>query len=240
MMRTRRIVILLSVWALSSMVAMGQMRLSVDVKMVQVASGKKVTTERSLYLNPDGRLVAEQHSPTRLVTLSNSLGEVRIYDPATNQLAVMNDKQMASSKELVAMFASGSYVDMALPLYGYRQSDSRSEDGVLIKTFTPTATSAVAKVELVFQNHLPICMIYYNAKGTPVRKLYFSRYNYERIPMPMRVTEIEYISERDSLVRLSTYSNLLFDGEASSDMFDYTIPANATRTEVDPKTLLGK
>lgn len=222
------------------MVSWGQMRLSVDVTTVQVSQGKKVTTERSLYLHPDGRLVAEQHRPTRLVTLTNSLGEIRIYDPQSNQLVVMNDKEMASSKELVSMFASGSYVDMGLPMYGYQQSDVRNEGGLLIKSYTPTATNAIAKVELVFENHLPICMIYYNAKGDEVRKLYFSRYSYGRIPMPMRITEIEYTTERDSLVRLSTYSNLLFDSNASSEMFDYKIPAEAVRSEVDPKKLFAK
>lgn len=218
-----------------------QVRLSVDEKSVQVAAGKKMTTERTLCLLPDGRMIVEQHRPTHTITLTNTLGEVRIYTPATNDVAIINDKQLASSKETIATFASGSYIDMGLPMYGYNQSSIRNEDGLLIKTYTPEGTSmATAKVELVFQNHLPICMIYYNSKGETMRKLYFSHYQYDRVPIPMRITEVEYTPKRDSLVRLSTYSNLCFDGEAQSPLFDFQIPADAKRTNIDPAKLFGQ
>lgn len=223
------------------LVAGAQVRLSVDEQSVQAAGGKKMTSERSLYLNADGRLVVEQLRPQHTIALSNTLGEMRIYDTASNEVAILNDKEFASSKEMISIFASGGYVDMALPLYGYNQSDIRSENGLIIKTFKPQTTAATAKVELVFQNHLPICMIYYNAKGEEMRKLYFSRYQYERIPLPMRITEIEYTTAKsDSLVRLTTYSNLRFDFEANSELFDFQIPADAKRVEIDPNQLFAR
>ena len=214
-----------------------QVRLSVDVQSVQVAEGKKITTERSICLHPDGRMIVEQHRPSHNITLTNTLGEMRIYTPTTNDVAVINNKDLASSKDIIAIFASGSYVDMALPMYGYTQSSIRNEGGMIIKTYTPESVSATAMVELVFQNHLPICMVYYNAKGEAMRKLYFSKYQYERIPIPMRITEVEYTVKRDSLVRLSNYSNLLFDGEAQSPLFDFQSPAGAKHTTIDPSQL---
>lgn len=217
-----------------------QQRVSVDVKTVQVAEGKKVTTERSIYLTPDGRMIAEQHRPVYLVSLSNSLGEMRIYDPRTNEVAVMNNKELSADKEMVAMFAWGNYSNMGLLSYGFSQSDIRQEDGLTIKTFTPKSFANISKVELVFQNHLPICMIYYDAKSAPLRKVYFSQYKHDRIPMPMRITEIEYNSPRDSVVRLSTYSNLLVGPAANSPMFDFKVPADAKRTNVDLNKLVGK
>ncbi len=219
---------------------MAQVRLSIDEKSVQISGGKKMTTERNLYLNADGTMVCVQQRPAYSISQTNSLGEMRIYTPKDNTLVAINDKEMASNKNIVAMFASGAYVDMALPLYGYTQSDVRSEEGLLIKTYTPNSTGAIAKVELVFQNHLPICMVYYNGKGQSVRKMYFSRYEYGRVPMPMRITEVEYSSPTDSLVTLSTYSNLLFGEEATSEMFDWQPPADAKRTEIDPNKLLAK
>lgn len=222
-------------------VAAAQVRLSIDERCVQIASGKKMTTERSLYLGTDGTIVCEQQRPAHSISQTNTLGEMRIYNPADNTLVAVNDKEMASDKNIVAMFASGSYVDMALPHYGYTQSEVRSEEGLLIKTFVPKgAEGAIAKVELVFQNHLPICMVYYNGKGQSVRKMYFSRYEYGRIPMPMRITEVEYSSPTDSLVTLSTYSNLRFGEDATSEMFDWQPPADAKRTDIDPKQLLAK
>ena len=219
-------------------VASAQVRLSVDVESVQVAEGKKITTERSICLHPDGRMIVEQRRPSHNFTITNSLGEMRIYTPKTNDVAVINDKDLASSKDIIAIFASGGYVDMGLPMYGYTQSSIRNEGGLIIKTFTPESVSATAYVELVFQNHLPICVVYYNAKGESMRKLYFSRYQYDRLPIPMRITEVEYTIKRDSLVRLSNYSNLLFDSEAQSPLFDFQIPAGAKHTTIDPSQLL--
>lgn len=222
-------------------VAGAQVRLSVDEQSVQAAGGKKMTSERSLYLNADGRLVVEQFLPRHTIALSNTLGEMRLYDATNNEVAVINNNEFASSKEMISIFASGSYVDMALPQYGYTQSSIRSEEGVIVKTFTPKTVTTTAKVELIFQNHLPICMIDYNAKGEEMRKLYFSRYQYERIPLPMRITEIEYFpAKSDSLVRLTTYSNLRFDGDATSELFDFQIPADAKRVEIDPSKLFAQ
>ena len=221
-------------------VAGAQVRLSIDEKSVPVADGKKKTSERSIYLHPDGRMVVEQHSPNHSITHSNALGEMRIYTPSTGEVVVINDSEMASTKELVSLFASGGYTDMALPAYGYTQSEMRNENGVIIKTFLPKSSAGVAKVELAFRGHLPICMIYYNSKGEALRKVYFAQYEYGRIPMPMRITEIEYSPKRDSRVRLSTYSNLLFDAEADSAMFDWQVPADAKRVDIDPNTLFAK
>lgn len=224
---------------LMPLVAAAQQRVSIDVKTVQVADGQKVTTERSLYLHPDGRLIAEQHRPIHLVSLSNALGEMKIYDPQNNKVAAMNNRDMSSSKEMVAIFSSGNYADMSLGDYGFIQSDVREEDGLIIKSYTTRRSEkGVASVELVFQNQLPICMIYYDANKHPLRKVYFARYEYGRIPMPMRITEIEYNTPQDSVVRLSTYSKLLTGKDATSPMFDYQIPADAERTDVDLNKLL--
>ena len=235
----RKLLLILSLFLLPlQMVA--QQRVSVDVKIVQVAQGKKVTTERSIYLTNDGKMIAEQHRPVHLISLANSLGETRIYDPKKNEVAMVNDKELASGKDVVAMFAWGSYNDMGLSAYGFQQSSVRYENGLTIKTFTPKSFTTISQVELIFQDHLPICMIYYNGKFQPLRKVYFSNYKQDRIPMPMRITEVEYTTPGDSIVRLSTYSNLLVGTAANSEMFNFKVPANAKRTNVDLNQLMGK
>lgn len=236
---SKKIAVLVMAVALCPIVGWAQQRLSVDVTSVQVADGKKMTTESSIYLHPDGRMINVQQRPTYTITQTNSLGEMRLYNPKDNTVIVLNDREMASSRNIVAMFASGAYTDMALGQYGFTQSGTRNEEGMLIKTFEPKSMTAngAAKVEIVFRSHLPICMLYYNAKGECLRKVYFSRYEYGRIPLPMRVTEVEYTSKSDSLVRLSTYSNLLFGEEATSEMFEWQIPSDAKRTDIDATAL---
>lgn len=210
--------------------ALAQQRLSIDVQTVTVANGKKVTATKSLYLSPDGRLVSEVHRPQHIITTTNALGEMKMYNPVDNTVMLTDDKEVASSKDIVSIFASGRFVDMDLPMYGYTQSGIRQQDGMTIKTFEPKSkTSGAAKVELVFERHLPVCMVYYGPKGKAVRKVYFSRYELGRVPMPMRITEVEYTSPTDSLIRLSTYSNLVIGAEAQSEMFDFQVPSDAVK-----------
>lgn len=230
----RRLTTALSLFLMLPLVVCGQQRASIDVQTVTVAEGKKVTTTQSHYLGSDGRLVTEQHRPKRLISQTNTLGEMRIYNPEDNTVIVTNDKEAASIKELFTLFVMGRYVDMDLPQYGYLPSEVTQQEGLTIKTFVPKAkTQGVEKVELVFQRHLPICMVYYGPKGKAVRKLYFSKYEMGRVLMPMRVTEVEYTPPTDSLVRLSTYSNLLVGAEAVSEMFDFVVPADATQIALE-------
>ena len=230
-MKARVFIIALFVALLHSVGVGAQQRLSVDVEEVSVAGGQKVTVTRSIFLHPDGRMVVEQHRPDRNICITNALGEMQLYTPRKNEVVVVNGKEVSSGNDLVAIFASGAYVDMGLPLYGYTQSGVRREEGLTIKTFEPKGGSreGAAKVELVFQNQLPICMVYYDGSGKTLRKLYFSRYEYGQIALPMRVTEVEYTSPTDSLVRLSRYSNLRFGSDATSEMFDFQVPADAVR-----------
>lgn len=237
----RAILAILTAALLLPTTLLAQQRLSVDIQTVTVAQGKKVTATKSLYLNPDGRLVSVTHHPHHIITLTNALGEMRIYNPKDNTVVVADNKEMASSKETVSMFASGRFVDMDLPMYGYKQTDIRQDGALTIKTFEPQAkTQGIIKVELVFERHLPVCMIYYGPKGNAIRKVYFSRYELGRVPMPMRITEVEYTSPTDSLIMLSTYSNLTIGADAQSEMFDFEIPANAVKVALEQPNALKK
>lgn len=215
--------------------ASAQQRVSICEEQVTVQNGRKYTVHKELFLHPNGRLVVEQVAANeRTVYVTNALGEAYIYAESTNQVVVVGDKEMSSDKELLSMFASGSYVDMALPQYGYKAEGVRREGDLLIKNFTPASRKAqgVARVELVMQRHLPICMVYYKADDTVLRKVYYSRYQMGTMPMPMRVTDIEYGPAGDSTVRLSTYSRLMVGAEADSEMFDFVIPADAERVSL--------
>lgn len=237
----RAILAILTAALLLPTTLLAQQRLSVDIQTVTVSQGKKVTATKSLYLNPDGRLVSVTHRPHHIITLTNALGEMRIYNPKDNTVVVADNKEMASSKETVSMFASGRFVDMDLPMYGYKQTDIRQDGALTIKTFEPQAkTQGIIKVELVFERHLPVCMIYYGPKGNAIRKVYFSRYELGRVPMPMRITEVEYTSPTDSLIMLSTYSNLTIGADAQSEMFDFEIPANAVKVALEQPNALKK
>lgn len=205
-----------------------QQRAQVDVTSVSVHRGQKLTIRKSLYWRNNGRMVIDQTAPEHFVYLTNTLGEMKAYNPATNQVMVASDKEFSSTKEMFTMFASGSYLDMGLPYYGYTQSSVETVDGRVVKTFSSNQAAAkgISRIELVFERHTPIYMAYYMAKGEVVRKVYFSRYVSDRVLMPTRITDIEY-AKGDSTVTLSLYDNFRFDHEADSPMFDFTIPDDA-------------
>ncbi len=61
-----------------------------------------------------------------------------------------------------------------------------------------------------------------------MNKLYFSNYlSYNDITIPGKITEINYISDTDSVVSRITYSNLKVGADATGEFFDFKIPEDA-------------
>ena len=87
---------------------------------------------------------------------------------------------------------AGSLAYLTNPKYEQYIYTTEASIVLVDKTFEPkggaSGQGAAAKVELVFQQQLPICMVYYDGSGQTLRKLYFSRHEYGRIALPIRVT----------------------------------------------------
>lgn len=214
-----------------------QRRVSADVEIKQAFDGKVLTTTKSVYCENNGRLVIVFHKPEEYNIITNNLGESRIYFPETNQTFSDNGNLFSSRDELISLFLSGRAGDLGLSLYGYKLSSTTMEGTLLKKTFVTTQKDRIPKVEIVYENYLPIYAGYLDGEGRTVSKTYFSHYSrFARLTMPCRTTSINYMAKGDSTVIRTVYSNVEVDTD--NPWFDYEIPGDA-RT-VKKEDILGQ
>lgn len=139
----------------------------------------------------------------------------------------------ASVDEPLQVFLQRRTQDMGMESYGFKLNEVLQEDGkYLKKIFKSTeAASHCAKVEIVYENYLPVFMAFYDRKDKVINKIYYAHYDFsQRFVFPQRITEISYMGTKDSMIRLDVYSNIRVD--VYDEMFDYKVPADAERKEM--------
>lgn len=202
-----------------------QRRISADVEVKTVINGKLSTVTKSVYCTRNGRLVTLFRSPYSYYAVSNSKGEIQIYNPGTNEVLSRIDDSMSSNTELVMLFMSGHIDDLGLGFFGYKATGTSRDGEYLKKVFTSPDTQK-PKVEIVYENYLPIYCEYTSPEGKCLSKKYLSEYrNFGRFTLPVRITDISYGKGRDSTVTRTIYSSVRPD--VDDPAFDFTVPADA-------------
>lgn len=212
-----------------------QRMVKADVLSQQLANGQKTKQEKYLYCHQDGRMVMDIHTDQgRNILLTDQHGRTEIYNPETNTL--MFDKKghlYASVDEPLQLFLQRRTQDMGMESYGFQLDKIVQEEGKYLKKIfkSSQSTSQCAKVEIVYENYLPVFMAFYDRKDKPINKIYYAHYDFkQRFVFPQRITEISYIGAKDSMIRLDVYSNIKVD--TYDAMFDYQAPADAERKEM--------
>lgn len=204
--------------------ANAQRKISADVEVKQAISGKVMTITKSVYCANNGRLVVHFHTPDEFYVTMNQLGEARMYNPRTKESEVDNESGVSAREELLYLFMTGRSNDLGLAQDGYKLTSTVNEDGFLKKIFTSATDGNLPKVEVVYQNYLPIYMAYLDVNGKAVNKTYLSNYTrFGRFTFPCRVTNITYPTAKDSSVVRTIYSNVKVD--VDDPMFDFDIPS---------------
>ena len=188
-------------------------KLSLNITARSLQSGKSITAKGEVYYQVAGGLMVTHFtSPVENISITNANGELRIYDPKSNTVM----QKQASD------FSSAA---------GYKLKDTRFEDKMVITTWLPPEylKSEFSKAEIVHENYKPIFMAFYNPKGKPAIKVFYSGYqNVGDISIPLTVTEFQYLAKGDSVITKRTYGNLKTDAEVDIKYLNYKIPANAT------------
>jgi len=139
---------------------------------------------------------------------------------------VDNTSAMTSQDELISVFMSGRAEDLGLGMYGYRLQSTTREDGLVKKTYVTDKEGDVPKVEIVYENFLPIYCGYVSASGKTISKTYYSKYvPAGRTMIPTRTTSITYTSQKDSSVMRTIYSDIRVDD--NDTYYDFQVPAGA-------------
>ena len=132
---------------------------------------------------------------------------------------------MSSHTELIFIYLSGHVDDLGLGYFGYKAGATVREDGYVKKTFT-ASDSTLPKVEIVYEDYLPIYCAYTSPDGKLLSKKYLSDYkSYGRLVLPHRITDISYGKNRDSSVVRTIYSSVKIDVDDPN--FNFQIPADA-------------
>jgi len=217
--------------------AYSQKKVSADVEIKQVTKGKVVTVKKSIYYQTSGRLVVHFTVPEEYFVITNSFGEAKVYIPSRNEATVFKDSSFSSKNELLYYFLTNKVDDLGLKGLGFTLASTKADGKIIVKTYLSNKKEHqnAPKIEMAYENNLPIYCAYFNPKGEIIRKIYYSNYAYyAQFVLPTRITDISYHSPNDSIVKREIYSNIQIDGNNS--LFEYEIPASAKFIETTGKT----
>ena len=208
-------------------------QISVHKKTQVLKDGKKQTIEANCYYSAEkGTFVSHYLHPKEFIKFTNRQGELKIYFPEDNRVSIQQDFYFSSENELLHYFVNNLIDDLGLKKEGFRMSDSRYDGGYLVTTWSPPSDmKVVSKVEIVFEDMIPIYSAYFGKDNHIIRKIYYSDYYQDnRLILPRRITEITYVAENDSTIRRTLYSDIRQDGAVNTKYLDYKIPDNAKIT----------
>ena len=209
-------------------------QISVHKKSQVLKDGKKQTVLADCYYSAEqGTFVAHYLEPMEFVKITNRKGEMKIYFPKTNKVSVQQDFYFSSENELLHYFVNNRLDDLGLRKEGFRMSDSRYDENYLVTTWAPPeGMKVISKVELVFENMIPIYASYFGKDGKIIRKIYYSDYYKDhRLLLPKRITEITYTSEKDSTIKRTIFSDIRQNGSVDADYMNFKIPDDAQITQ---------
>ncbi len=210
-------------------------KISVHVENKILNQGKTFTIEADMYYWSDiKKLITKYDAPRNLVYVYTSTGETKVYNTESNEVRVNQNPAMTSKHNLLYLFVNNNLQDMGLREAGYKLQETNYEDNYMISYWESGGESRLTlpKIKLVHENHIPIYTAYYNVKDQLVRKTYYSEYQYfKSFAMPLRVTDIDYLPNGDSLITRMRYMDVKTGMQAQSSYFYFEVPEDANLVE---------
>lgn len=221
-----------SLFLLLALPLAAQGRLSADVTIRQVHNGKSIRVEKQLFYSAAGNLVVHYTYPQEYYMLTNTLGEMQVYQPAAGEVMQVADAEFSSQSEFFALFLRPDYADLGLVRAGFALREVKREGKDQIKTYRPANLDSrnIGRVVVVCRDGKPIYSAFYDHADLLVRKVYYSRYTtLPSFTFPTSVTQISYNAAGDSVIKKEEYRNVRTSGFAPDAPFDFQVPANARR-----------
>jgi hypothetical protein len=178
----------------------------------------------------DGNMTTHFTYPQDYIFITNSKGEVKIYFPSQNQVMLQHNDAFSSGNDVLYSFLTLQTNDLGLKESGFSIQNTRYEENLMITTWLPplSLVNQISKIEMAHENYMPIYTAIYNTKSKFSKKIYYSNYTtVGQFSLPLKMTEIEYLANGDSIVSRKEYSDFKLGSIANSAYFNYPIPANA-------------
>jgi|GEM_PF-245852 len=206
-------------------------RLSVSSLEETLHNGKVIKSTSDLYYDlSTGKIVAINRIPQEFVYISDPEGKAQIYYPAKNEVLSTTNLLFSSRNNNLWFFLNNQGFDLGLQVMGFKVVQVKQEDSFTVTTWQAPLRylKDVDKVDLVHENHQPVYLEYRNTRGAISQKIYYSDFvRAGDASIPTRVTEILYKNAKDSTIRRSTYTNILYGDKADTRGFDFRIPPDA-------------
>lgn len=209
--------------------AQGQ-KISVRKKSQILKDGQKQTIISNCYYSQaKGTVVNHYLEPEEFIKITNRKGELKIYFPEDNKVSLTQDFYFSSENELIYYFVNNYTEDLGLRKEGFKMTESEHDEQYLVTTWKPEEEmKIIEKVEIVFENTIPIYSAYYNKNNKIIRKIYYSNYYKEtNFVLPQKITEITYTSPTDSTIKRTIFSDIKKNHEVDPYYLNFKIPEDA-------------
>jgi outer membrane lipoprotein-sorting protein len=177
-----------------------------------------------------GKMISHFTQPFNQYILNTAKGEVSLYDPQKNTVAQQVNYLFSTETTQFFYFLNNQKSDLGLRNMGFIVKDTKFEKNLMITNWVPPTRLAksIREIVMVHDGANPIYTKYIGGDGQLIKKVYY--YNYKNLgaaDFPQSITEIEYFSAKDSVISKTAYSDIKTNENATSKLFDFTIPANA-------------
>jgi hypothetical protein len=190
----------------------------------------KLTRELDLFYDNDKQIITKHyHSNPEYIMVVNSLGEIKTYYPAKNEVDFKQISGMSSKKSLIYYFANNFTEHLGLADEGFSLISNTFEGQYYVTRWkAPSILSGIETVKMVFDNGLPIYSEYKANKEKILRKIYYTNYNdFNRFRLPSKIIEISYLPTGDSIISQTVFSDVKVSSKADNTYFNFKIPENA-------------
>ncbi len=231
------LLVLISFMFLSSFIAKPKLydvffaeKISAHMVTKTLKHGLSTTITADVFYLSDGKMVTHFINPKEFILFQNGLGELKMYDPLANSVMIDQNPVYSSESSNFYYFFSTDGNNLGLKKMGFTNTSTRFEDGLMITVWTGPASVAkeLTSVELAFEGTKPIYLGYQDRNFKTVKKIFF--YDFLKvggIDFPASITEINYVTENDSIISKTTYSDFKVDDQVDLKYINYKIPDNA-------------
>lgn len=205
-------------------------KVSASMIMRTSHKGKTTNTRAELCYATSGRMVTLFPKPAELYLFNNANGELRVYDPTKNTVLQQQNATYSTETTQFFFFLHNRKADLGLSSMGFSLGSTKFENGVMITTWkspTPLAKN-IKRVELVHKGQNPIFMKYVDPSDRTIKKVFY--YDYMKlgtVDFPQTITQIDYVTAKDSIVTKTAYGALKINEQVQSNLLEFTIPSNA-------------
>ncbi len=205
-------------------------KLMMNMQSQSLHKGKVVNVEAELFFDAyTGQLITRYIEPSGQIMISNSKGEMTIYNKAENTVSFRQGAEYSTETNMIQFFLQGKTQDLGLEDFGFQLMSTEFEDNLVVSEWFPPASlyGMFNRIKLVHEDFLPIYVAYYDAQKNLAKKVYYSDYqNLGDVFLPGLITEFNYIGN-DSIVSRMMFSDIKTNFHAQSPWFGYQIPEDA-------------